>query len=336
MFDSLANYPTLTDAQRIQAREVAHANLIARYARRKPRRSDFDDHTAARYPRAFTLLIGLMLVLVALAAGWISGVRLYFAGKAYALATIHDYVLSVAIGLATVLAAELLVILATVAGQVYLRGRKQVISLIPVIVGMVVAFVGNWTVTQPATAWGLVETLFPPVAVLSVAFFFEITLLPDLERRQANEVAFQQARARYDTIHLAPESHPRWLDMHGKALWETWREAFAARFDMVAIPQEVRRLIAHRELSFDHFFDESLPGTASHDRQDRIDTSHLPDVPPDVKALPGKRRVKAYLTRYPGVMDEDKAVLADKLDVSGRTVYRGFDLVANNGKTGVD
>jgi hypothetical protein len=278
-----------------------------------------------------------MLVLVALAAGTISGIRLYFAGKDYAAHTIDEYTLTVIIGAATFLAAELLVILATVASQVYLHGRKRGIALFPVFVGTLVAFVGNWTVSNPQTIWGYVETFFPPVAVLSVAFFFEIALIPELERRQANENAYQRARAEYDQVSNFPEKHPAWLDKHGWALWDMWRNVFGVEHDADTIPHENRVLIVQREMSFDRFFDQSV---TDNDRQARSTRQAAADIDPDIRAMPaGKNRVAEYLRRYPSQIPdtlEDVEALADQLGVSGRTVYRGKDMVSRNGHSGND
>lgn len=254
-FEQIQEFPTLTDSQRIQARRNAERNVIDKYAR-QPRRDDFRDYTASRFPGWFSWSIGAVLLIVALAAGAISGIRLYFAGRDYAAQTIDVETLTWAIGVSTFLAAELLVILATVAGQVYMRGLKRVISVIPILVGMVVAFVGNWEITQPSTTWGWVETIFPPVAVLSVAFFFEIALIPELERRQANDNAYRAAREDYDALVNAPDHHAKWPDTYGWALWELWAKIYRHEVDIQSVPQDVKRLIALREMSADVFFDD--------------------------------------------------------------------------------
>jgi len=46
----------------------------------KPDRAAFSDFTAPKYPPAFTRAVGIGLLIVALASGWISAVRLYQAG----------------------------------------------------------------------------------------------------------------------------------------------------------------------------------------------------------------------------------------------------------------
>lgn len=207
----------LTQAKRDQARKRAERSIRLRLGE-KPNRAQYNNHVASQFPRWFTVGIGIMLAVVALAAGFISGVRLYSAGQSYADKTIGFLLVTVIIGGCTVLAAEVLVILATVAGQIYMRGWNRLISIIPVALGMIVAFVGNWTVTDPSTMWGWVETGFPPIAVLSVAFFFEITLVPELERRQADDNAFELARAEWQQMADNIADHPDWSAVWANAL----------------------------------------------------------------------------------------------------------------------
>ena len=197
-----------------------------------------------------------MLVLVALSAGLISAFRLYYAGHDYFLRSIDNPQMAEVVGYATPLAAELLVIAAAIAGQVYLAGRGRLLSLMPVAVGMVVAFVGNWTVTQPATTWGWVETLFPPLAVLSVAFMAEVAFVPELERRKANERAYRVARDAYDRLVANPETHEKWRSVHALALWDMWRRIYPDH-DPDAIAIDDRRDIVLREMAAASWFEDA-------------------------------------------------------------------------------
>lgn len=207
---------SLTQAKRDQARQRARRSIERRIGQ-EPERAQFNNYVASKYPRWFTVLMSSLLAGVALAAGFISGVRLYVAGFHYARETV-PFSVSILIGACTVAAAELLVIVAAVTGQIYLVGRRKIISYIPVALGVVVAFVGNWTVTDPVTTWGWVETIFPPVAVLSVAFFFEITLVPELERRQADDLEYQRARHQWRWAMDHIEDHSDWWPVFATAL----------------------------------------------------------------------------------------------------------------------
>ena len=263
-YEQIAHYPTLTDAQRIQARKNAARNIVEKYAR-KPRREDFDDYARSRFPRWFTALVALLLVFVALSAGVISAFRLYFAGYTQFYASVDNETMARIVGVLTPLAAEVLVIVAAVAMQVHLhaKGRARLIALVPVATGTIVAFVGNWQIAQPASTWGWVETLFPPVAVLSVAFFFEVTLVPELERRQTNENAYKEARAEYDLLMNNPEAHGQWNNVYGWALWEMWAHVFQQDYEISKIDRAKRQLIALREMIADSFFEGEIASLAA-------------------------------------------------------------------------
>jgi len=297
-YEQIAPYPTLTDAQRIQARKSAARNIVDKYAR-KPRREDFDDYARSRYPRWFTALVAVMLVFVALSAGVISAFRLYFAGYTQFYSSVENEAMARIVGVLTPLAAEVLVIVAAVASQVYLhrRGRARLIALIPVATGTVVAFVGNWYIAQPDSTWGWVETLFPPVAVLSVAFFFEVTLVPELERRQTNENAYRESRANYDLLMSNPEAHGQWNNVYGWALWEMWAHVFQKDYEISEIDREQRQIIALREMGADHFFEGEIADVSGNFRNQQKESA--PSVTkqdvvdwlrdnPDKALLPGK------------------------------------------------
>jgi hypothetical protein len=217
---------SLTQAKRDQARLKAERSIKTRIGK-KPTRVQFNNYVASRFPLWFSRMVGVMLVAVALAAGIISGVRLYVAGFNQVREIVPFLGGRILIGLCTVLAAELLVILSTVAGQVYLHGKQKGIAAVPIVVGTAVAFVGNWTITDPASTWGWVETIYPPIAVLSVAFFFEISLVPELERRQADNNAFESARKDWEYVTDNVEEHPDW--------WAAW--ATAIRDELLRVNQ---------------------------------------------------------------------------------------------------
>lgn len=256
---NISEYPTLTDAQRIQARRNAERNLVQKYAH-KPEPSEFKDFTALEYPRWFSGGVGLALLFVALAAGIISALRLYYAGYTQFYAAIPDQRQAQLVGVLTPMAAEVLVIVAAVGMQVYLHKQRRArwLALVPVLLGTVVAFVGNWQVAQPGTTWGWVETIFPPVAVLSVAFFFEFTLIPELRRRQGNETAYRAARADYDRMLTAPQSHPQWRNTYGWALWEMWSQVYKREMDPRALDRDIRQALALREMEADSFFEDEI------------------------------------------------------------------------------
>jgi len=318
MNTDVSSYPMLPEALRIAAREVARGNVVKRHGQR-PVRDQFKDYAASKYPGWFRGLVGFALLVVGLASGWISAVRLYKAGYDYAAQTVSGpNWIAVSIGVCTPLAAEFLIIVAAIASRVYLRDRGRRWAFLPVLVGTIVGFVGNWTITQPDMAWGWVVTFFPPVAVLSTALIFEMTLVPELERRQSNEVAFQAALERYEKAIADPETYSGWRDSYAFALWEAWKRK--QRKLAAEMSVEVRDQIILREMAADRFFTGN-----THEYSPTIQAK--PDEQPGAQ----KERVKEYLTLYP----EDRALtlteLSEKIGVSYSTVQRVVKEYSKNG-----
>jgi len=320
-------FPTLTDAQRVQARRNAERNLVAKYAK-MPRREDFNDYTVSEYPRWFVLLVASGLIFVALSAGVISAFRLYHAGYTQFYQDIPNETQARAVGVLTPLAAEVLVIMAAIAMQIYAhrRGAARWIAAVPVITGTVVAFVGNWQITQPDNTWSWVETIFPPVAVLSVAFFFELTTVPEMNRRRANENAYRDARATYDRMVNHPEKHTTWRDTYGWALWEMWQKVYSNSVAANEIDRELRQQIALREMSADNFFSDDMQLNA-------MNAGGL--VASDGRSK--KQVVLDFLLEHPEAISEDQTALAAILthatgmQISQSTVSRAVQRFSQNG-----
>lgn len=319
-FEEIADYPALSDAQRIQARNNARRNIVAKYAR-KPDRAEFNNVTPSRFPPLFTWAVGLALAFVALSAGIISAFRLYYAGSEAFYESVPNATLAAIVGVLTPLAAEVLVIVATVAAQAYLhsRGRAQVVALVPVALGTAVAFVGNWQIANPSDTWGWVETVFPPVAVLSVAFLFELSLVPELERRQSDDLAYRAALADYDLLVNRPEDHREWRNVYGAALWEMWMRVYERDAVGWIIGREIRQLIALREMSSDAFFSDEISAIS----RNRTESTGKNSV--------SQREVLAYLKENPDAVLLQQNEIAEITGASAATVSRAFRKFQKNG-----
>lgn len=318
-FEQIQDYPILTDAQRLQARKNAERTIVQRFAR-KPERDHFREAMDAKFPLWFSWLVGAFLAIVAVAAGTISGIRLYFAGRDYAALTIDVEWLTWVIGTCTFLAAELLVILATVASQVYMRGIKRWLSLLPIAIGMLVAFVGNWEITNPSTTWGWVETIFPPIAVLSVAFLFEIALIPELERRQSVNNAYHIALDDYNRLMHDPSTHDGWHDAYGWALWDMWSRVFADH-DPVLLDRDTRQLIAMREIDADTFFSGEISGNFRNKGKARGNDQQV-----------SKKDVIDFLKEHPDAENLTGTEIAEMTGASPATVSRARKAITRNGR----
>jgi hypothetical protein len=314
----ISQYPTLTDSQRIQARKNAEHNLLARYGR-KPKRSDFQEFSIRKFPLYISLPVLLVLAFIAISAGIISAFRIYYAARDYFLVSIPNQDLADVVGYLTPPAAELLVVISTFSGMIYATGKNRWAFVFPMFIGAAVAFVGNWHMSDPHTTWGWVETLFPPSAVIAVGFYFELVMLPDLERRQKNEAAFKKADAEYNRLISRPDDHPAWLNIYGAALWETWIRIYGGRFEGDAIAPEDRRGLALREMEAEDFFGENFRNFRKSQKGHGSATPHA------------KRKVLEYLRDHPDALSLKQSEIAEILDVSVPTVSRAVSAYQRNG-----
>lgn len=312
----------LTQARRDQARLKAQASIRKRLGA-KPERSAFNDYAVSKF-RGIQKVVSAGLLIVAITSGWVSAVRLYLAGFEYAKHLGTPLSINISIGVATPLAAEVLVIVATIAAQVYLSRWKVVLAFIPVVVGMAVAFVGNWTITRPSTEWGWVEMAFPPLAVLSVAFIFEIVYVPELDRREKNEDAYQAAVANWQRIENDPELDERWLSTFANMLRESLCQVNRMTVDDLTAEEWAERV--DDELHAEDWYSPDLqanrlngagePGETSQEKMLRV----FMDNPGLVSDLQAQRTSQSTIAR--------------EYDVSQSAVSRALKKIAQNGHGG--
>lgn len=258
----------LTEGERLAARQVARENVVKAYGER-PTRAQYRDTVASDYPRWLTVGVGLMLFIVFFAAANVSVFRVFTAGRDHFMQTIPiDWQASV-VGASSFLLAEFMVIAATVAMRLFFKGRDRWLMAIPILLGLAVAFVGNWAIANPIVEfsapglWGLLETATPPAAVLFMAIIGERLILEALRNRRANERMYQVAAAEYDALTANPESAPRWP----QALANAYREALVRANSAGRGATERRELMARltvydwrelvgRELANDEWWSE--------------------------------------------------------------------------------
>jgi len=219
----------LTEEERLDARERARKNVIRSFGPR-PTRDQFKDYAASDYPRWLTIGVGLMLVIVFAAAANVSVFRVFTAGRDHFLETIGIEWQAAIVGASSFLLAEFMVIAATVAMRIYFKGRDRWLMAFPIILGLLMAFVGNWSISQPKVEftasglWSILETATPPAAVLFMAVIGERLILEALRNRHRNEQAFQEALAEWLRVTAEPEKSPAWRGSYANALKEVIRE----------------------------------------------------------------------------------------------------------------
>jgi len=260
----------LTEAERLEARDVARQNVIRRYGD-KPRRDQFRDSATADYPRYVITAAAIMLTLVFIAAAAISTFRLYAAGRDFFMQSLPIVWQAKVVGLATAIMAEFLVITATASATILFKGWARLLAVVPILIGLLVAFVGNHTVTQATTLWGWLDTFAPPLAVLSVGVMGERVLLLTLRQRWANEKAYQQALASWQAATADPEASPHWRSAYTNALRQKLVEVNSrgrGKSERQAIMQHMTladwRALVMRELQADNWFDAPESESVTH------------------------------------------------------------------------
>lgn len=291
---ALTELTPLTEAERLDARDKAREMVIRAYGD-KPTPAQFEERQFSDYPRWFGRLAVVMMLTVFFAAGLVSFFRVFSAGRDHFIESIDVGYQAVLVGLATFILAEFLVITATLLGTIYVKGAWQrVLNTTAIVAGLLVAFVGNWHVTQPNDLWSLLETFTPPFAVLVTAVLGERMLLITLKRRQQSKVAYEQALADWKANTADPEQSDRWRMSYANALREMIRGANshgAGKTKRVELMQGLDRAgwkaLVWREIKADDWFDEAESDMVSVVEGAPIPlviSGHFGTIPPDQAA----------------------------------------------------
>lgn len=207
----------LSDEQRIEARDRA-AKIVLKSVGDRPDRKSYLNTSVSKYPVWFTRMIALLMGIVFVASAMPSMFRLFSAGRDYFMLGIQDANQAAIVGASTFLLSEFLIVLSTIAARVYFTGKGQRVFIIPVLMGLAMALVGNWTVVNPHDVFSLLETIIPVFTVLFVALIGERLVLESLETRHANERAYQEALQSWQIASSTPEQHPRYMPALANAL----------------------------------------------------------------------------------------------------------------------
>ncbi|MEM9954364.1 MAG: hypothetical protein AAF846_22325 [Chloroflexota bacterium] len=266
----------LTDEQRIDAKNEARKVVIAQYGDEPtleqfqrplpmlPNREDYQNRTVSDYPAWLTKAIGTFMVIVFIAAALPSLFRLFRVGYDYYYMGIQSNWQATVVGVSTFLLAEFLIVLSTVAMRVLFKSKlARAFFLIPIALGMAMAFVGNWTITQPHDTMAWLETIVPPIAVLFTAFIGEQMILHSIKTRYANERAYQQDRR-------ALESERREQSNSEKL---AYREALANWHDATKAPEQSDYWVsAYANAIRNKIMEANNSGTGKTKRMEYLDT----------------------------------------------------------------
>ncbi len=179
----LSQIKHLTQEERQNAR-LAAQQAVTRSVGERPLREQFDQHTASRYPQSVTRLINGLCIVLLLAAFTLSAIRLFVIGSETFGAAVPDSLAMVAVGIATVLSAEIgQVVFSLALATLGTTSSARRLLYISMAIATAIALVGNIQVALPnhsdsPFAW--LEAIAPPLLVLSTAYVLKEQLLESI------------------------------------------------------------------------------------------------------------------------------------------------------------
>jgi hypothetical protein len=272
------NIRPLTQEQRQAARHSAHEAVI-RGVGAKPIREQFTHTTISKYPPAITHLIsGLCLVLL-LAAFTPSAIRLYVIGSQTFGQAVGSSAAMTAVGVATVLSAEVgQVVFSLALATLGTSSVSRRLLYASMAITTILSLMGNVQISLPGhvnSPFAWLESIAPPILVLSTAYVLKEQALESIERRHANERAFQAALIDWQVAVSDPEEHPQWLQFYANALRDALRNTNNRRQEtLTQMTQDDWRVAVTREMEADLWYeqpdqDESLT-VANHSDTSRL------------------------------------------------------------------
>jgi hypothetical protein len=127
-------------------------------------------------------------------------------------------------------------------------------------ISTILALTGNILIalpghTQSPFAW--LEAIAPPLIVLSTAYVLKEQVPESIEQRHADERAFREALAEWQTDTASPEDHPQWMQFYANALRDALRKANNRRKETLSqITQENWCVAVTREMRADLWYQD--------------------------------------------------------------------------------
>ncbi len=263
----IENLRPLTQEQRQSARRAAQKAVIQTVGV-KPNREHFSQTTITKYPAAVTRLIAGLCLLLLLAAFTPSAIRLYVIGSHTFGQSVSSETAQIAVGLATVLSAEI--------GQIVFSLALATLGATPparrllyasMSLTTAVSLVGNIQIALPGhehSPFAWLEAVVPPLIVLSTAYVLKGQLLDTIEQRYTHERAYQTALAEWQAATADPERHPQWSQCYANALRDALRHTNARRQESLAtLTTADWRSLVYRELQSERWYEETVEGVSS-------------------------------------------------------------------------
>jgi hypothetical protein len=248
----------LTQEQRQSARRAAH-NAVTQSVGPKPVRDHFSDIAISKYPTSVTRLITVLCLVLLLAAFTPSAIRLFVIGSTTFGQAVPNSVATHAVGLATVLSAEVGQVVFSLAlatlGTSHSARRLLYLSMG---LATAIALIGNiqiGLVKHAASPFAWLESIAPSLLVLSTAFVLKEQVLETVEHRHLTERTYQMALGEWHKATANPEAHPQWEQFYANALRDALSKANSRRQAMLSSLTLVDwRALVLRELQADQWY----------------------------------------------------------------------------------
>jgi hypothetical protein len=328
----------LTQSKRDRAKERARSS-IARRLGPAPKPDQFNQLVMDYYPSQIKRWVYALMLIPLLAFLTLSAMRLYEIGKEMhtgdaSILGLSEKSLS---GIDVVIGAEFAQIVFVVALSVLAVTTKSKFAFgVGIVLSTAIALVGN----VQAGLWGeafsvfrLLITVAPPIVVLVLGEVLALLWLDTIRANHEAQRLYAVELGNWSAIDREPELHSDWLKVLATAIRDELIRHNGITVDDLS-SQEWMTLV-DAEINAENWYMTGTatvtPDIASQSGKKRQSQAVTPDIDSDIAQLTGKDRVKAYLDRYPAAGSLEIDELADLLAVSGRTVYRGKELVSKNG-----
>lgn len=250
----------LNQEQRQAARQAAHRAVIKAIGA-KPTREQFIYTTISKYPPAIMRLISALCLILLLAAFTPSAIRLYVIGSQTFGQSVDNSVAMTAVGLATVLSAEIgQVVFSLALATLGTSQASRRLLLTSMAIATTVSLVGNIQLSLPGhthSPFAWLEAIAPPVLVLSTAYVLKEQVVDAIERRHADERAFQTALTDWQAATANPEEHPQWMQFYANALRDALRKANNRRQETLKqMSQKDWRSAVFREMQAELWYEQ--------------------------------------------------------------------------------
>ncbi|MCU0465725.1 MAG: hypothetical protein MUF38_14305 [Anaerolineae bacterium] len=265
MSDNQTNHTPLSLVRPLtqEERQLAHAaaeEAVMRDIGERPQREHYNQYATHRYPPMVTKLISGLCVVLLLAAFTPSAIRLYVIGSSTFGAAVPYELAMIAVGIATVLTAEV--------GQVVFSLALATLGTTPSArrllyasmgIATAIALVGNVQLALPGhveSPFAWLEAIAPPILVLSTAYVLKEQMLEAIELRHANERAYQEAVNDWQRATINPEAHSQWMQFYANALRDALRKSNSRRREVLeGLNTANWRALIYRELQADNWYE---------------------------------------------------------------------------------